>query len=375
MRTSSQKRRYPILGVCIALVLVLSSSTPLFATEDRIKVAYISPVELNHPFWGQIVSFMQAVADDLNIDLQVTVSSENRFLLKNKSLKIIKGASRPNYMITSYFPSVTADMVEAGQKSNVGIFVFNANLSDEDINRIGLPREKFKNFVGHMYPDGTLAGFNLTDILLKEARLKKLAVDGKYQVLALRGSDSYARDSREYGLKRRMRSSSDADIIGNMPSDWKRDVANENTKKILSQFPKASVIWAASDLMALGGADAAKELGRTPGKDIVVGGIDWAPEALEAIADGTMTVSLGGHFMEAGWALILLHDYHHGIDFKEEMGTQVLTSMQALTPRNIQQFMKKFGAQDWSQVDFKKFSKKYNNTLTQYDFSLDALLK
>ena len=375
MRTIKKNEHKHFLNTCLVLILSLSSASQLFAA-DRLKVAYISSVELSHPFWGQIVSFMQAVAEDLDIDLNITVESENRFILKNKGLKLINSPERPNYMIASYFPGVIPEMIEAGRVNDVGIFVFNANFSKEDSQRIGLPREKFKNFIGHMYPDGIQAGFLLADILMKQARKKGLADAGMLQVLALRGKENpYARDAREYGLKRWLKSSKDAEIIGSLASDWSRELAKKNAAKILSQFPKAPIIWAASDLMALGGAEAAVALGRKPGEDILLGGFDWAPEALQAVAKGEMAVSLGGHFMEAGWALILLHDYHHGIDFKEELGEQILTSMQAITTDNIQKYMSKFKDQRWSQVDFKKFSKKYNPKLEKYDFSLEALLK
>ena len=78
--------------------------------------------------------------------------------------------------------------------------------------------------------------------------------------------------------------------------------------------------------------------------------------------------------MEAGWALLLMHDYHFGYDFISDTGTEITTTMQALTEENINDYLRKFGDGNWNKIDFRRFSKKYNPHLSKYDFSLDAVL-
>lgn len=347
-----------------------------FANE-RVKAAYISPIGLDHPFWGQIVSFMEAVAEDLDIELEIIVeSSGNRYLLKHRALKIITSDDPPDYMVISYYPNLTSEIVESANANNVGIFVFNANLSKEDNERIGYPREKYSNFIGHMYPDGTRAGFDLANTLIKEARKKKLAIAGKYPFIALKPPKSYSQDWRVYGFQRRINSSHEAVIAAATETSWTdRKVVIDKAMAALNDHPDATIIWGGSDLMALGGIEAAVALGKTPGKDILIGGMGWAQEALRAVAEGRMAADVGGNFMEGGWALLLLHDYHYGIDFKDELGAKILSYMEILTADNIQPFIKKFGDGDWNQVDFRQFSKKHNKDLHRYDFSLDILLE
>ena len=88
-----------------------------------------------------------------------------------------------------------------------------------------------------------------------------------------------------------------------------------------------------------------------------------------------MTATIGGHFMEGGWALVLIHDYAKGIDFVEELGVKIPTPMQALTAANVKSYQDKMHPEKWSQIDFKQFSKVYNKKLTKYDFSLETMLK
>lgn len=70
------------------------------------------------------------------------------------------------------------------------------------------------------------------------------------------------------------------------------------------------------------------------------------------------------HIMQGGWALILLHDYLHGFDFVTESVSFRCKMDKGLQERDVD---------EWDQVDFKRFSKKYNPYLSHYDFSLEAL--
>src|SRR5690606_13087637 len=120
---------------------------------------------------------------------------------------------------------------------------------------------------------------------------------------------------------------------------------------------------------------AVEAMGKKPGKDIFVGGIDWSDEGIKAVADRKMSTSVGGHIFEGAWSLILVHDYHYGIDFVNDPGVRSMTSMHSVSTDNVNDYKKKLRNQDWSRIDFKRFSKKHNPDLDKYDFSLNGLLK
>ena len=116
-------------------------------------------------------------------------------------------------------------------------------------------------------------------------------------------------------------------------------------------------------------------MGRRLGQDIFIGGINWDRPALEEVREGSLEVSVGGHFMTGGWALILLHDYHHGIDFIAEGVALQRQIFEVLSRDNIDTFWAEFGERDWSKVNFRSFSKVYNQHLQQYNFSAEALFE
>ena len=79
-------------------------------------------------------------------------------------------------------------------------------------------------------------------------------------------------------------------------------------------------------------------------------------------------------FLQGGWALILLHDYLQGFDFVEEslsFPSYNQPSIHPIAPKPL----KTFQANNWSKIDFKQFSKRYNPELKQYNFSLATLIQ
>ncbi len=142
----------------------------------------------------------------------------------------------------------------------------------------------------------------------------------------------------------------------------------------MQRYPQAPVIWAAGDTMAQGVITAIEDAKKVPGKDILTAGVDWDETALTAIKNGKLEADAGGHFMEGAWAVVVVHDYMAGIDFAKDGSPSLASRMGMLTADNLAKYTKKFGTQDFEQIDFKKLSKKENPKLKAYDFDMTKLL-
>jgi ribose transport system substrate-binding protein len=59
-------------------------------------------------------------------------------------------------------------------------------------------------------------------------------------------------------------------------------------KKLLAAYPSANVIYSHGDIMALGAVAAVREIGRVPGKDVIIVSIDGLREAVQDVAEGTI---------------------------------------------------------------------------------------
>lgn len=117
----------------------------------------------------------------------------------------------------------------------------------------------------------------------------------------------------------------------------------------------------------------AKDLKLKPGRDIVTGGIDWLPEALEEVRNKEIDVSVGGHFIEGGWVAVLIYDYFNGKDFASER-VSWKTHMRPITSSNVDYYENKLNEKNWGKINFRKFSKVYNPSIKKYDFKMQNIL-
>lgn len=67
-------------------------------------------------------------------------------------------------------------------------------------------------------------------------------------------------------------------------------------------------------------------------------------------------------------------EIHYGLDFAQEPGVISQTQFKPIIASNAEEYRKKLNNLNWRQIDFKRFSKKYNPRLKNHDFTLDELL-
>jgi ABC-type sugar transport system substrate-binding protein len=356
----------------IFILLCIMTSSVLAAP---IKITFINPTQPNDPFWGMVTTFMQAAAHDLDIELTVLYSQENRLESLELAREALASPNKPDYLAFHFQAQIGAPILQAAENAKVHSFVFNSNIPEADMLDIGKPRDKYKYWLGHMFPDDENAGYILSSVLALEAiRKGKLGDDAKVHIVGLTGdSDNMASIERKRGVERFVAQRPDIQLHQIVNASWDAKKAQYATNILLSRYPQTTVVWAASDEMAFGAMRAIKQHGLRPGFDIFTGGIDWTPGAMKAIRSGEMVATLGGHFMEGGWVMVLLHDHYHALDFKNSIGTIIPSKMHKVTSENIQPFIDTYNSERWGQIDFKSFSKKYNTQLKAYQFKIPDL--
>lgn len=103
-------------------------------------------------------------------------------------------------------------------------------------------------------------------------------------ILELRGLDgSTPSIERHKGFNSVIDNEGRLKIVSSVSANWKGDDAYKAADTLLRQHPEVNVIYAHNDVMALGAAKAAKNLGR---EDIIILGTDAAPAlGIQAVAD------------------------------------------------------------------------------------------
>lgn len=345
--------------------------------EPVFKVGFVSASDPDDPFFTEVIQAMRAAAKDLNIELMIEYSVRSMPMYSRKrGLKLME-TYQPDYFLTGHWPGGAKYHLPGAETLGIKSFVFNTPVIANSDFSVTMPRKELSGWLGQMTPDNRQASYLLTDILIEEAHKRKLqGRDGKVHLVALSGGgeDISALDRMD-GLKARLNRHNDAVLEEMVLAGWKKNTAYQETARLLENYPETSVIWAASDHMAQGAAEAAEKAGRKPGEDIIIGGFDWVEENLRDIQEGRLTASIGGHLLEGAWALVLLYDYHKGLDFAEELDVKFESSMYAITAENFEQYSRLPKGVDWDKVDFTRFSKVLNPKLKGYDFSLAMLFK
>ncbi len=311
-------------------------------------------------FWPMVEAFATAAAEDLGIQLDIRQFDDPVSMMEMVHASLGDPNGRPDGIIFHNYKHMGRSVLEAAEKAGVPALMFNAGPTGQD--DFGAPRERFKHFIGLLTPDDRKAGRDLAVSLLKVAEERGLrGRDGKFHIVALEGNrTSGPAIERRKGLEEVVAERGDVVIDQFFHSKWRREKAADAYVAARARYPDAAVFWAASDSMALGVLDAAAKAGDQPGADFVTGGIDLLPGTQTFVGDGRLAVSIGAHYSEGAWAVLLMYDYLSGCDFvdlpyknmKSTMLTYSAGDARLIPGENREEFA------EWSRgVDFSAFSR------------------
>ncbi len=364
-----------IAAARLAALGCLMVSLPLRA--EVFHAAFFNPQGVDDPFWKPVTEVMQAAARQLDIRLDVYAANHDRLRLIEQVRQVVTGADKPDVILFKNAKQSAGAILRLAEDNQVRAFMFNAGLSEDEARELGRPREKFRYWIGEMLPDDWQAGHDLAGMLTLAARERQLVQDGQpIRMLGLGGppGDRAAR-ARLDGLQAAVEQTPDVRLLQVVPAGWNREEAYRKTLGLLRRYGRVEAIWAANDPMALGALDALQESGYLPGRTVLVGGIDWNPPALAAVREGRLLTTLGGHFLEGGYALVVLHDYFRGVDFARRDGVSLKTRLGLLTQENIGRYAERLDGADWNRIPFRQFSLVLTPGDEHHDFSLDRLLE
>lgn len=365
-----------IFSVTICLWFLVFHSTFSVAAE---KVIWLNSGAQSR-FWPIVEQIMVAAASDLDIELTVfDFKNDPVYMLTSLREILADPENRPDCILTHNYKKKGEDVLKLVTEFNVPIFIFNAGFSEQK--HVGLPREKYPLWIGQMLPDDEDGGYTLAKALIEKGKELRADQDSLVEMVAIEGNrSSDASIRRVAGLERALKEH--PEVVNNQffHAKWKKNRAMDAYRTAIKRYPNTTVFWTASEDMAIGVIEAAKEQGATPGKDFITGGFDLLPVNREYLQFGDMAFSSGGHYFDGAWALILIQDYLNGIDFAEESdGTYTFyTKMITLKKKDFEAYNDIFAVLSGSQLnklDFRSLSKYHNKQRSHYDFSITSLLE
>jgi len=335
------------------------------------KVATIAP-DLATPgtFYTHVVAFMKLAASQLGIRLEVLDCGLDGNLMVQQAHKLVGTPVKPDYLLINNSRGVARKVLSVAAEAGVKAFVVCEGLLYSEKILLGGPGEKLEQWIGELLPDDENAGYLLGRTLIDQAQAGGLlGSDGLVHVGGLGGELTSAALLRVKGLQRAGTQVAKLTVV---TAGWSEEKGKLWTKNVLSKDPEISVLWAANDAVAMGAYAACQEVGRLPGKDVLIGGIDLDPRALQLISNGALACSVGGHVIDGARALILLHDHAKGFDLPE---LSIRTAWVVADRTTAADYLKLYDRQRLKAIDFRGFSRALNPHSESVACSMASLLR
>ncbi len=99
-------------------------------------------------------------------------------------------------------------------------------------------------------------------------------------------------NDRKKGFDDAMAQHDNMKIVASQSGDFARDQGRQVMETLLQAHPDVNIVYAHNDEMAIGAIQALELAGRKPGEDVLVVSIDGTRDALQAIIDGKMGVTV-----------------------------------------------------------------------------------
>lgn len=359
-----------ITALLIITITATILTTQSLSAQNR-TIAFFSPGTDDNSFWNNLVAVTQAACNDLQVNLEVYYSDDNPDKLASNLQTVTSRIDKPDAVLLPAMAGNGNRFLKITDQNGVATMVFNIGVNTD---MTGQPRQNFKHWIGQITPNDVDAGYKLARKLIKAAGKAYPSQPIKIYALTGRKKDAPTID-RVSGLKQAVNEFPQAQLVQLDYSNWTAEEAIELSRAALNNNPDIKVFWSASDLMALSMSQMLQRSEHTINEDVFVGGIDWTLEAINAVANGDLTTTVGGHLIEGGWACVLLYDYWNGKDFANTgAGTMLKTPMDVIDQSNVEDYLDLFGEDKWGRINFTIYSKARNSWLKEYKFTLETML-
>jgi len=213
-------------------------------------------------------------------------------------------------------------------------------------------------YVGFIGPNDEKVGEDIASDLNSLGATKLLAVGGPQGTSVAQG--------RQQGLENEVKKDG-ATLVQYQATDATQTGGLNAFENMLQAHPAGTVdgVWCYNDDVCMGAIKAAQNAGRASQMKFV--GMDLTPQGLQDVGNGSYAASFGGHFLEAGFGLVMLYDDLHG---KAPKHPTVKLDLLKIDKSNLASFQKQY-IDNPPPYDFKQLSQVYNPKATgEYTINL-----
>ncbi len=343
----------------ICFLLVVSSI--VHATQ----VLLITPSAPGEDFWDLSTNIAKVAAKNLGLQVDVLYADLHQLTQAELILKVKK---HYDYAIFLPLPKKAVNTFKVLNNKGIYFITLERATNQQDQIQLGRPQEKYPYWLAEIYYDDEQAGQLLSTALIREAKRQTLNLTP--QILAFSGDYSYISEQRLAGLNISAQRSK-IEINQVIYTLWKEDIAQLKATLAIRNYPNTNIIWSASDQIALAIASRLQQI--APQGKWIIGGINATPSAISAIQNNLLTATIGGHFMQVAWAMLIIYDHSQGVHTNNKQFNMPLKH-QLITQENAIRYSKIDQMKRWQQVNFKQFSLLENPQHSYYQFDMERLV-
>jgi ABC-type sugar transport system substrate-binding protein len=349
-------RRLRTTLAALAAPLLLSAG-PALASKDKPVIGVVVPT-LAAQFWNNYVDFMKKGAAELGVDL-VVLNADNKPDQMVKSLEDLVGRPADGIIFTPYWATATRGLTLA-KDANIPVILTDTYPDYQP------QTSRFPNYLAFVGPSDEDAGKQMAETLF--AAMKPDA-NGKKVIGVVNGTagTSVAIDRRK-GLEDALKVHPEIVVAGEVDGNFVRDTSQTVFESLYQGHPDIKGVWAANGGTATGVMTALKGAGKHPGKDVYVVAMDLNPENVEAVKSGDLLFDIGGHWLQGGFALVMLYDDIKGKPVPKDQDN-VKLKLLPLTQDKVSQFEADFPG-GVPPYDFKAHSRVYTPDAPAATFEL-----
>lgn len=319
------------LFVLLLVLMVVVPTSLVFAQDDEPFVIGATVPTLDAQFWNQYVEFMREGAEAYGMEL-VVLNADNSPDEMASNIEDLIARGVDGMIHVPYWNTGIKVLLEAGAE---GIPVIMTDVYLEDIDP---QSDEFPDYLAFVGPSDEEAGYAMANALFNEMRARDM--DMVVGVVDGTPGTSVAIDRRK-GFDRALAENPDVTLAGSVTGNFVRDESQEAFTSLYQGNPEIKGVWAANGGTATGVMAALRNADQVPGEDVLVVGMDLNPENVDAVEEGSLLFDIGGHWLQGGFALVLMHDHLNGLDVPADQAN-VKLDLLPLTQPLVDQFRADF---------------------------------
>ncbi|WP_052065553.1 ABC transporter substrate-binding protein [Thalassospira australica] len=304
-----------------ALSTASAQSLPPLEKKDQYKVGF-AQMESNNPWRIAETKSFKDTAEACNWDLITTDAAGSAA----KQVSDVDSMIAQGIDVLFLPPREEKPLIAAVMRARAaGIPTFLVDRSvDKNVAKAG------EHFVAFMGSDFIEQGRRAAEWTLENFK------GDKGVIVELEGTTgSSPANDRKKGFDDVMAKHDNMTIVASQSGDFARDLGRQVMETLLQAHPDVNIVYAHNDEMAIGAIQALELAGRKPGEDVLIVSIDGTRDALQAIIDGKMGVTVESSPFFGPLACDVMQRYADG----EKIEPWVQVKDRIFTKENAAQFI------------------------------------